>query len=187
MIRGGKGPGGGGGRGRGRGMRRGGGRGRGAGFGRTMGIGAQTGLDGPRCAPGDGQSFSHPAWSREESEKRELVTLRVRAEAMAAQLRAINARISEIQRGRRSSSAVVPHKEVSREPSGDTEGERLTAIVTAAGCVGCAICVETCPQAAIVVDEVAFIDRQRCTGCGSCTEECPNAAIRLVKLQAAVS
>ncbi|MEN6509520.1 MAG: 4Fe-4S binding protein, partial [Smithella sp.] len=41
-------------------------------------------------------------------------------------------------------------------------------------CIGCGICVETCPEKALEqISEGIIINRSVCTGCGLCTEECP--------------
>lgn len=50
-------------------------------------------------------------------------------------------------------------------------------------CNGCGICVETCPNDAIILlDGKAEINSQKCTMCTSCAEACPNEAIRAVDL-----
>lgn len=51
-------------------------------------------------------------------------------------------------------------------------------------CVGCAACVEACPEGAIVmVRERAQIDPARCSECGICAEICPEGAIQPVPEQ----
>ena len=48
-------------------------------------------------------------------------------------------------------------------------------------CVGCATCVDACPNHALaVVDGKAVVDRSRCITCGYCAPSCPQFAIRLV-------
>ncbi|NOZ27709.1 MAG: 4Fe-4S dicluster domain-containing protein [Chloroflexi bacterium] len=48
-------------------------------------------------------------------------------------------------------------------------------------CLGCAVCVQACPQQAIqLVDGRAHIVSERCTDCGVCAEACPQGAIRQV-------
>lgn len=46
------------------------------------------------------------------------------------------------------------------------------------GCIGCGICVRSCPNEAVkVVDFHAVIDQEKCTGCGVCAEKCPRHVI----------
>jgi pyruvate formate lyase activating enzyme len=48
-------------------------------------------------------------------------------------------------------------------------------------CIGCGICVETCPESALKKTEKGIIiDRSLCNGCGLCTEECPTTAMELL-------
>ena len=51
-----------------------------------------------------------------------------------------------------------------------------------AQCVGCAICVDVCPEAALAMGpndlRPAWL-ADRCTVCGECVCECPTAAITL--------
>lgn len=49
-------------------------------------------------------------------------------------------------------------------------------------CSGCGLCVDSCPNQAIVLNELAVVDREKCTGCGSCVDECPNEALQLIEL-----
>ena len=55
------------------------------------------------------------------------------------------------------------------------------AIVDKEKCTGCGICIDTCDQKAITVDDndIAKIDKEKCTGCGDCVKECPSEAIIL--------
>jgi len=50
----------------------------------------------------------------------------------------------------------------------------------AANCIGCGICVETCPNKALTKTEKGIkINRSICKGCGSCAAECPTTAMDL--------
>ena len=50
--------------------------------------------------------------------------------------------------------------------------------VCAAGCIGCKLCVKTCEDGAISVENnIAHIDYSKCTGCGKCAEKCPAKVI----------
>ncbi|MEN6639477.1 MAG: glycyl-radical enzyme activating protein [Smithella sp.] len=50
-----------------------------------------------------------------------------------------------------------------------------------ASCIGCGICVETCPEKALTKTENGIsIKRSVCNGCGLCTEECPTTAMELL-------
>jgi len=47
-------------------------------------------------------------------------------------------------------------------------------------CIGCKICIETCPQGALTLDEDGMhIDRDKCDSCGLCSDECPSTALHM--------
>ena len=48
-------------------------------------------------------------------------------------------------------------------------------------CIGCGICVDNCPTAALSIgpDEIAKVDGNRCIGCGVCMSHCETEAINL--------
>jgi len=62
----------------------------------------------------------------------------------------------------------------------DMAGSKIQII--ADKCVGCSMCVKTCPFGAITMDgKLAVIDLAKCTLCGACVEVCKFSAILLEK------
>ncbi len=56
----------------------------------------------------------------------------------------------------------------------------MAAVVNQDECVGCEICVGTCPVTAISMDGgKAKVDDGACIDCGACVGECPQGAISL--------
>ena len=51
------------------------------------------------------------------------------------------------------------------------------------GCIGCGICVNTCPVDAIVMtdENIAYIDPEACINCGMCASACPTGTIELLE------
>jgi Pyruvate/2-oxoacid:ferredoxin oxidoreductase delta subunit len=58
---------------------------------------------------------------------------------------------------------------------------RYYAVLDAAACTDCHMCVERCPVDAISVadDESVVFHSERCIGCGHCASACPEGAIRM--------
>ncbi len=52
-------------------------------------------------------------------------------------------------------------------------------IINTDECIGCGICVDSCPQEVLeVVNGVAeVVNEEACIACGDCVEECPMGAI----------
>lgn len=49
-------------------------------------------------------------------------------------------------------------------------------------CLGCSVCVDSCPDGAISMkDDKAVIDNNKCTDCGQCVEICPQGVITVDK------
>lgn len=46
-------------------------------------------------------------------------------------------------------------------------------------CIGCGKCIEVCPQQAISLHNVWFVDRERCIQCGKCSDVCPTHALEM--------
>jgi len=136
------------------GMGMGGGRGMGMGGGRGMGMGRRMAAGGAVPPPVNAQPGAPQGLAGDD-----LASLKAYAESMAKQLAAINARIADL------------------ETAG--QASPLVAVVDEEKCVGCGICAQSCPNAAITVDDVARVDDGKCTGCGRCLAQCPQDAISL--------
>ena len=61
--------------------------------------------------------------------------------------------------------------------SGELALDPVTAVVDTDKCIGCKLCVETCPSKAISVERTAMVDEASCKGCGTCAAACPVDAI----------
>lgn len=48
-------------------------------------------------------------------------------------------------------------------------------------CVGCELCMESCPMEAISLDDVAHVNLDRCIGCGVCAGNCPMEAVKVFR------
>ena len=134
--------------------------GRGMGMGGGMGGGMGAGMMGvPPPAPYSTPPGTPPQPGPQIAPDQELEMLKAQAQAMNDQLRAIDARISELaQRGTASA---------------------LIAAVDSEKCNACGVCVDICPVGAMNVKDVAEVDREKCTGCGLCVTECPIGALSL--------
>jgi Pyruvate/2-oxoacid:ferredoxin oxidoreductase delta subunit len=59
----------------------------------------------------------------------------------------------------------------------------VVAIVDEEKCIGCKMCMQTCPEPntiKLIVDrKKAFVIENRCKGCGLCVVTCPKKAITL--------
>jgi pyruvate ferredoxin oxidoreductase delta subunit len=64
----------------------------------------------------------------------------------------------------------------------------VVAIVDDEKCVGCKMCIQSCPEPnairLIVERRKAFVTEERCKGCALCKVECPKAAISLKQAEA---
>jgi NAD-dependent dihydropyrimidine dehydrogenase PreA subunit len=141
----------------------------------------------PLNALGAGAAAAGPARPRGENPEQEVLILKAQAEAMMAQLQAINARISQIRRGAAPAPSEITEPKARRKASRDVKSPQMAAIVDEERCVSCGICVDVCPEGAITESVTVLVDLQKCTGCGLCIDECPNEAISLTKLKAAAS
>jgi NAD-dependent dihydropyrimidine dehydrogenase PreA subunit len=93
--------------------------------------------------------------------EQEADVLKVQAEEMKQQLKAINDRVAQTE------SDSVSHLRI--------------AVVKRSKCTGCGICQSVCPASAVILNTAAAIDGEKCTGCGLCIAECPQGAIVLQK------
>ena len=52
-------------------------------------------------------------------------------------------------------------------------------IISEDECVGCGICVDSCPQGVLDIagGAVAVVNEDNCIACGDCLEDCPMCAI----------
>ena len=60
---------------------------------------------------------------------------------------------------------------------GELALDPVVAVVDQEKCIGCKLCVDTCPGKAISVNGTALVDEAACKGCGTCAAACPVDAI----------
>ena len=73
---------------------------------------------------------------------------------------------------------LVPYKAEHKVACNSKAFGKAVKEVCAAGCIGCKLCVKTCEDGAITVENnIAHIDYSKCTGCGKCAEKCPAKVI----------
>lgn len=61
---------------------------------------------------------------------------------------------------------------------------RMVAVIDEAWCIGCTVCIQTCPVDAIVgaAKQMHTVLRSECTGCELCVEPCPVECIHMEPL-----
>lgn len=64
----------------------------------------------------------------------------------------------------------------------ESQGAQPELVWVRERCLGCGLCLATCPQDALqtTADGTREIIRQRCNGCGQCAEACPGDALNLI-------
>ncbi|MGM0441964.1 MAG: DUF362 domain-containing protein [Elusimicrobiota bacterium] len=67
-------------------------------------------------------------------------------------------------------------KEETKQKSDNTD---LKAEVNKEECISCGVCLSSCPNEAISMNDKAEIDKNKCNGCGECVSVCPVDAIKL--------
>jgi ferredoxin len=78
---------------------------------------------------------------------------------------------------RAASSITAPGAPAQAAGAGRGMVVRLTAPEV---CIGCGVCVDTCPRSSLGLDDVPTVDEGLCTGCGRCVEVRPAGAQALV-------
>ena len=73
---------------------------------------------------------------------------------------------------------LVPYKAEHKVACNSKAFGKAVKEVCAAGCIGCKLCVKTCEDGAITVENnIAHIDYSKYTGCDKCAEKCPAKVI----------
>lgn len=74
--------------------------------------------------------------------------------------------------------SLIPYTAKEVVACSSTDKGPVTMKACQVGCIGCGICVKSCSQGAVKVEDFhAIIDQEKCTGCGVCEEKCPKKAI----------
>lgn len=113
----------------------------------------------------------------------EVSELKTEDDAILAQLQAVGGRISGIDGERKRAPAEVTDQEARGRISSGMASPRMTAVIEEQRCLSCGICVDSCPEGAIILNYIAVVEPEDCTGCGICVDECPEEAISLVELK----
>jgi electron transport complex protein RnfB len=73
-------------------------------------------------------------------------------------------------------------------PAHGAEGPRSVALIDAANCIGCTLCIQACPTDAILgaPKQMHTVLLAECTGCELCVKPCPVDCIEIVPLSEAV-
>ena len=74
--------------------------------------------------------------------------------------------------------SLIPYRAKEVVACSSTDKGPVTMKACQVGCIGCGICVKTCPKGAVRVENFhAIIDHEKCVGCGACVAKCPKKAI----------
>jgi len=137
------------------------------GYGRGVGGGwrRRMGREVPGHNPWNSSPENNVGIPRTDSRWNDLAALKEQARAIEQELVSINNRIKELEE---------------RKQETTEAGSTPKAVVDQGQCVGCGICVGSCPVRAIDIDAQGIVTiNENCTGCGLCVESCPRQAIRL--------
>lgn len=81
-------------------------------------------------------------------------------------------------------AALLQRPELPLDPSCGTEAPRQLAVIDPTQCIGCTLCIASCPVDAIagVAKRMHTVIAQWCTGCALCLPACPVDCIRMEPL-----